>query len=134
MGAAVRQNPQAKLALFAKHGLVTWGQTGEESYTGTIEAINRAADFVAERGGGEAPFGGRKLTRPSPERQNDLLAAIQESPRARRTFETLNRANLFALAFRTNHMKTAAGRAKKIAALVAMLERGETIIPQRDKR
>jgi uncharacterized protein YdeI (YjbR/CyaY-like superfamily) len=65
---------------------------------------------------------------------DDLLAAIQESPRARRTFETLNRPNLFALAFRTNHMKTAAGRAKKIAALVAMLERGETIIPQRDKR
>jgi hypothetical protein len=34
-----------------------------------------------------------------------------------------------ALAFRTNAMKTAAGRARKIAALVAMLERGETIVP-----
>ena len=39
--------------------------------------------------------------------------------------------NLFALAFRTNNMKTPAGREKKIAALVAMLARGETIIPQR---
>jgi hypothetical protein len=28
-------------------------------------------------------------------------------------------------------MKTAAGRARKIAALVTMLARGETIIPQR---
>jgi hypothetical protein len=28
-------------------------------------------------------------------------------------------------------MKTAAGRARKIAALVAMLERGETILPQK---
>jgi hypothetical protein len=28
-------------------------------------------------------------------------------------------------------MKTAAGRARKIAALVAMLERGETIVPER---
>jgi hypothetical protein len=28
-------------------------------------------------------------------------------------------------------MKTPAGRAKKIAALVAMLARGETIIPER---
>jgi uncharacterized protein YdeI (YjbR/CyaY-like superfamily) len=28
-------------------------------------------------------------------------------------------------------MKTAAGRAKKIAALVAMLARGQTIVPER---
>ena len=28
-------------------------------------------------------------------------------------------------------MKTPAGRAKKIAALVAMLARGETIVPER---
>ena len=62
---------------------------------------------------------------------DDLRAAIDASPRARRTFLTLGRLNLFALAFRTNNMKTAAGRARKIAALVAMLERGETIVPER---
>ena len=39
--------------------------------------------------------------------------------------------NLFALAFRTNNMKTPAGRAQKIAALVAMLARGETIVPEK---
>ena len=64
---------------------------------------------------------------------DDLRAAIEASPRARKTFRTLGRQNLFALAFRTNNMKTPAGRAKKIAALVAMLERGETIIPQRQR-
>ena len=37
--------------------------------------------------------------------------------------------NLFALAFRTNNMKTAAGRARRSLQLVAMLERGETIVP-----
>lgn len=62
---------------------------------------------------------------------DDLRAAIEASPRARDTFRTLGRQNLFALAFRTNHMKTPAGRAKKIAELVAMLERGETIVPER---
>jgi uncharacterized protein YdeI (YjbR/CyaY-like superfamily) len=62
---------------------------------------------------------------------DDLRAAIEASPRARKTFGTLGRLNLFALAFRTNNMKTAAGRARKIAALVAMLERGETIVPER---
>ena len=61
----------------------------------------------------------------------DLRAAIEANPRARQTFRTLSRQNLFALTFRTSNMKTPAGRAKKIAALVAMLARGETIIPQR---
>ena len=56
----------------------------------------------------------------------DLRAAIEADPRAKETFETLNRQNLFALAFRTNALKTPAGRARKIAALVAMLARGET--------
>ena len=60
----------------------------------------------------------------------DLRAAIEASPRARKAFRTLGRRNLFALAFRTNNMKTPAGRAKKIAALVTMLERGETIFPE----
>lgn len=64
----------------------------------------------------------------------DLRAAIEASPRARRIFRTLGRQNLFALVFRTNSMKTAAGREKKIAALVAMLERGETIFPERPRR
>ena len=54
----------------------------------------------------------------------DLRAAIEANPRARQTFRTLGRQNLFSLAFRTNSMKTPAGRAKKIAALVAMLARG----------
>ena len=62
---------------------------------------------------------------------DDLRAAIEANPRARKTFRTLGRQNLFALAFRTSNMKTPAGRAKKVAALVAMLERGQTIVPER---
>ena len=65
---------------------------------------------------------------------DDLRAAIEANPRALRTFRTLTRQNLFALTFRTNNMKTPAGRARKIAALVDMLARGETIAPQRDPR
>lgn len=60
----------------------------------------------------------------------DLRAAIEANARARKTLRSLGRQNLFALAFRTNNMKTPAGRAKKIAALVAMLARGETIAPE----
>jgi uncharacterized protein YdeI (YjbR/CyaY-like superfamily) len=64
---------------------------------------------------------------------DDLRAAIAASPRAQKTLRKLGRQNLFALAFRTNAMKTAAGRARKIAALVAMLARGETIVPERPR-
>jgi uncharacterized protein YdeI (YjbR/CyaY-like superfamily) len=62
---------------------------------------------------------------------DDLRAAIEANPRARKTFKTLGHRNLFLLSFSTNSMRTPAGRAKKIAALVAMLARGETIAPER---
>ena len=65
---------------------------------------------------------------------DDLRKAIEANPRARKTFQTLGRQNIFALAFRTNNMKTPAGRARKIASLVAMLARGETIVPESRRR
>jgi uncharacterized protein YdeI (YjbR/CyaY-like superfamily) len=61
----------------------------------------------------------------------DLRAAIEANPRARRTLRVLGKVALFALAFRTNKMKTPAGRARKIAALVSMLAGGKTIAPER---
>jgi uncharacterized protein YdeI (YjbR/CyaY-like superfamily) len=64
----------------------------------------------------------------------DLRNAIQANAKAEKTFATVNSHNLFALRFRTNNMKTAAGRARKIAALVATLARGESIVPARVKR
>jgi len=60
---------------------------------------------------------------------DDLLKAIHAEPKALSTFETLNRANLYALAYRTNSLKTAAGREKRIRDFVDMLKRGETLYP-----
>jgi uncharacterized protein YdeI (YjbR/CyaY-like superfamily) len=59
----------------------------------------------------------------------DLLAAIESEPKALALFKRLNAQNRYSLAFRTHHMKTPEGRARKIAAFVAMLKRGETIYP-----
>src|SRR5918996_500662 len=56
VGEAVRANPQAKLILLAKHGLVTWGEVGEESYRRTIAAVNKAVEFVNEKTGDGAAF------------------------------------------------------------------------------
>jgi uncharacterized protein YdeI (YjbR/CyaY-like superfamily) len=62
---------------------------------------------------------------------DDLQAAIEASPRAKAMLGKLTEQNRFALAFRTHNMKTPAGRKKKIDDFVAMLERGETIHPQK---
>jgi uncharacterized protein YdeI (YjbR/CyaY-like superfamily) len=62
---------------------------------------------------------------------DDLQAAIDAEPRARKMLGSLSAQNRFALAFRVHHMKTAAGRQRKIEALVDMLKRGETIHPQK---
>src|SRR5262249_49385561 len=40
---ALDAHPEARIVLLAKHGLVTWGESAEESYAATLEAINRAA-------------------------------------------------------------------------------------------
>ena len=64
---------------------------------------------------------------------DDLQAAIDAEPKAKAMLATLSAQNRFALAFRVHNMKTATGRAKKIATFVEMLARGETIYPQRRK-
>ena len=58
VGTAVRENPQLKLVVLAKHGLVVWGDSAAEAYRRTIEVINRAVDFVNARTEGEQRFDG----------------------------------------------------------------------------
>jgi uncharacterized protein YdeI (YjbR/CyaY-like superfamily) len=62
---------------------------------------------------------------------DDLQAAIDAEPEAKAMLARLSSQNRFALAFRVQNMKTEAGRKKKIASLVEMLKRGETIYPQK---
>jgi uncharacterized protein YdeI (YjbR/CyaY-like superfamily) len=64
----------------------------------------------------------------------DLLAAIRAEPKALATYERLSSQNRFALTFRTLALKTEAGRKRRIASFVEMLERGETIYPNGRER
>jgi uncharacterized protein YdeI (YjbR/CyaY-like superfamily) len=64
---------------------------------------------------------------------DDLASAIRAVPKALATFERLSKQNVFALAYRTRSVKTASARAAKIERFVAMLARGETILPQKPK-
>jgi uncharacterized protein YdeI (YjbR/CyaY-like superfamily) len=62
---------------------------------------------------------------------DDLAAALAASPAASAFFATLSSQNRFAIVFRIGNVKRAETRARKIAQYVAMLERGETLYPQR---
>ena len=64
---------------------------------------------------------------------DDLQAAIDAEPKARKMLSDLTEQNRFALAFRVHNLKTEAGRKRKIEAFVEMLKRGETIYPQKKK-
>lgn len=70
----VRNNPQAELVLMEKHGLVTWGDTAEESYTKTIEMINKAEAYIEARVDEEQLFGGAK-SKPLPAEERSRIAA-----------------------------------------------------------
>lgn len=57
----------------------------------------------------------------------DLQAALDASPKATATWESMTKQNRFAIIFRTTQVKRPETRARKIAQYVEMLERGETI-------
>ena len=63
----------------------------------------------------------------------DLDAALDARPSARALFDSLDAANRFAVTFRVQQATTPQKRASKIAQLVDMLGRGETIHPQGKK-
>ncbi|WP_114210983.1 YdeI/OmpD-associated family protein [Acidisarcina polymorpha] len=56
---------------------------------------------------------------------DDLQAALDEHPKAQAFFESLNRANRYAVLWRIQTVKRVETRIRKIEQLVAMLERGE---------
>lgn len=62
---------------------------------------------------------------------DDLRAALDASPAAAAFFATLSAQNRWAILFRIDGVKRAETRAAKIAGYVEMLERGETLYPQR---
>ena len=55
----------------------------------------------------------------------DFAAALNASPHAKAFFETLDRANRYAILWRIQTVRTVAARARKIEQYVAMLERRE---------
>jgi rhamnulose-1-phosphate aldolase/alcohol dehydrogenase len=68
-------NPAARAVLLEKHGLVTWGETGEECYRRTIEFVTRAAEAIEEAAKGRFGLGGTGVAPAADSEAEDLLAA-----------------------------------------------------------
>lgn len=64
----------------------------------------------------------------------DLILALEGNQAAARFFETLDRANRFAVIYRVNDARRPQTRAKRIADFVEMLARGEALHPVKKSR
>ncbi|MCP4384504.1 MAG: bifunctional rhamnulose-1-phosphate aldolase/short-chain dehydrogenase [Hyphomicrobiales bacterium] len=58
IGRFAEENPQAKGVVLAGHGLFTWGATSRESYEVTLETINRAMAWFADKTTDQVAFDG----------------------------------------------------------------------------
>lgn len=100
---------------------------GRLEAAGKMTAAGRAAVESAKADGRwESAYSGA-ATAEVPE---DLAAAIAAEPQAQAMFEVLSSVNRYALIYRTNAVKQASTRERKIAGFVEMLARHETPYPQ----
>jgi rhamnulose-1-phosphate aldolase/alcohol dehydrogenase len=53
--------PTARAVLLERHGLVTWGDTSEDSYRATLEFVARAVEAISRAAGGRFGLGGSKV-------------------------------------------------------------------------
>jgi rhamnulose-1-phosphate aldolase/alcohol dehydrogenase len=69
-------NPRAKGLVLEAHGLFTWGETQKECYETTLEVINKAISFLAERSRGRVIFGGQRIAPAAPDERRAVAAAV----------------------------------------------------------
>lgn len=73
---SVADNPKAELVLMEKHGLVTWGDTPEESYNQTIAVIQEAEEYILSKLNNDTLFGGAKLQNIDAQLRKGLLKEL----------------------------------------------------------
>jgi rhamnulose-1-phosphate aldolase/alcohol dehydrogenase len=63
IAALLREHLEARAVLLERHGLVTWGDSGEESYEATIEFVSRAAHAIDTTARGRFGLGGQRVAK-----------------------------------------------------------------------
>ncbi|MBM4441734.1 MAG: bifunctional rhamnulose-1-phosphate aldolase/short-chain dehydrogenase [Candidatus Rokubacteria bacterium] len=78
---AIREHPEAKALVLAKHGTICWGPTVKDAYEATIALISRAEDAIAARRRGRQVFGPPRVATLDPAARRE--AALSLAPRLR---------------------------------------------------
>ncbi|MFC4309923.1 bifunctional rhamnulose-1-phosphate aldolase/short-chain dehydrogenase [Steroidobacter flavus] len=76
-----RENPKARGVVLEAHGVFTWADTAKACYENTLDVINRATTWLAEKSRGKQPFGALKTQALSQEKRREVAAAVM--PRIR---------------------------------------------------
>jgi len=77
----VQTHPRARGVMLEAHGLFTWGATAKECYATTVDAINRATQWLAARNAGDPGLGGQRHAPLPQEHRRRIAAALM--PRIR---------------------------------------------------
>ncbi len=73
----LKENPGIRGIVLGGHGLFTWGDTSYKCYMNSLEVIEMASEYIAEREGKKGPvFGGQKVENLPKDRRLDQAAAI----------------------------------------------------------
>lgn len=83
----LQKHPAAKGAILEAHGLFTWGDTQRECYINTVDTINKAIAWLAERSTERHPFGEVKVELLSTDRRREIAASVM--PRLRGLISTV---------------------------------------------
>ena len=70
------ENPGIRGIILGSHGLFTWGETAYESYTNTLEVIERCAEYLQDAGQTKKIFGGIKINVQPREKRLKQAAAL----------------------------------------------------------
>jgi rhamnulose-1-phosphate aldolase/alcohol dehydrogenase len=76
-----QSHPRARGVMLEAHGIFTWSDTAKDCYATTIEAINRATLWLAQRNAGNPGLGGQRHAPLPQERRRQIAAAVM--PRIR---------------------------------------------------
>ena len=74
IGEGVRANPKAELVVMAKHGLLTWANSSQESYDKTINVLQTAEAYIESRRNGRKVFAGTDIPALSADERRQVLA------------------------------------------------------------
>jgi rhamnulose-1-phosphate aldolase/alcohol dehydrogenase len=73
----LKDNPGIRGIVLGSHGLFTWGDTSYESYINSLEVIEMAAKYIADREGKDRPvFGGQKIKSLPQEERKEQAAKL----------------------------------------------------------